>query len=84
MPKKKQTFESAMQRLEEIVALLEQNNASLDDSLKLFEEGVSLISYCNETLENARLRVEKLTIPAGIADKEALPMDGGEEEQENL
>ena len=63
MPKKKQTFENAMQRLEEIVSLLEKNEASLDDSLKLFEEGVSLITFCNDTLEQAKLRVEKLTVP---------------------
>ena len=63
MPKKKQTFENAMQRLEEIVSLLEKNEASLDDSLKLFEEGVSLITFCNGTLEQAKLRVEKLTVP---------------------
>ena len=63
MPKKKQTFENAMQRLEEIVSLLEKNEAPLDDSLKLFEEGVSLITFCNDTLEQAKLRVEKLTVP---------------------
>ena len=63
MPKKKQTFENAMQRLEEIVSLLEKNESPLDDSLKLFEEGVSLITFCNDTLEQAKLRVEKLTVP---------------------
>ena len=63
MPKKKQTFENAMQRLEEIVSLLEKNESPLDDSLKLFEEGVSLITFCNDTLEEAKLRVEKLTVP---------------------
>lgn len=79
MAKKKQSFESAMQRLEEIAALLEENDASLDDSLKLFEEGVSLISYCNETLENAKLRVEKLTLPVESAKA---PSTGGEETPE--
>ena len=44
MPKKKQTFENAMQRLEEIVSLLEKNEAPLDDSLKLFEEGVEKLT----------------------------------------
>lgn len=35
----KQTFESAVTRIEEISKLLEDKNISLDDSIKLFEEG---------------------------------------------
>lgn len=55
----KHTFESAMVRLEEIVRLLESGNAPLDDSLKLFEEGVALVRLCSDKLENAE---QKLTI----------------------
>ena len=36
------TFEQAMARLEEIVSLLEKNEESLDETIKLFEEGLKL------------------------------------------
>ncbi len=54
------TFEQAMQRLEEIVKNLENGNASLDSSLKLFEEGVKLVSECKKQLDNAEQRVKIL------------------------
>ena len=54
-------FEDAVARLEEIVSALEGAKCDLDESLGLFEEGVSLVKYCNEKLENAQLKVRKLT-----------------------
>ena len=57
----KYTFEEAMSRLEEIVKALETGKASLDDSLELFEEGVKLVRFCNGNLENAELKIKKLT-----------------------
>ncbi len=41
-------FEEAMVRLEEIVRLLEQGEATLDEALALFEEGVKLARFCND------------------------------------
>lgn len=61
-------FEAALARLEEITRLLEGGNASLDDSLKLFEEGVMLVRLCNEKLENAKLRVLKVAGTEMAAD----------------
>ena len=55
------SFEAAMARLEEITRLLEGGTAGLDDSLKLFEEGVGLVRFCNEKLENAKLKVLKIS-----------------------
>lgn len=61
MPKKENiTFESAISRLEEIVKLLEKGNSSLDDSLKLYEEGISLIRFCNKALDNAESKIKIL------------------------
>ena len=54
-------FEDGLKRLEEIVAKLESGNLSLDDSLKLFEEGVKLVRFCNERLAEAQQKVELLT-----------------------
>ena len=52
------TFEEKLAKLAEIVDKLEAGNElPLEDSLKLFEEGVSLVSSCREMLENAELRV---------------------------
>ena len=61
MPEKKKTFEQAMARLEEIVALLERGEAPLEDSLKLFEEGTALMKQCSTLLDKAEQKVTKLT-----------------------
>ncbi len=56
------TFESAMARLEEIVAQLEGGNCTLDESLKLFEEGAKLTAFCNESLKAAEQKITQLTL----------------------
>ena len=62
MPKKETiTFESAIARLEEIVKFLEKGNSSLDESLKLYEEGISLIRFCNNALDNAENKIKILS-----------------------
>lgn len=53
------TYEMAVKRLEEIVNLLEKNEATLDESMKLFEEGTKLAALCNKKLEEAE---QKITI----------------------
>ncbi len=60
MTKKNITFEAAMERLDEITRLLESGAEGLDDSLKLYEEGVSLIRLCTKTLESAEQSVKVL------------------------
>lgn len=51
------TYEKAMTRLEEIVSLLEKNDVSLDDSIKLFEDGTRLTAFCSEKLKNAKAKI---------------------------
>lgn len=53
-------FESALARLEEIVKELETGDLPLEQSLKLFEEGIKLSRICNKRLEDAERRVEIL------------------------
>ena len=53
------TYEEAVKRLEEIVTLLEKNEATLDESMKLFEEGTKLAAICNKKLNDAK---QKITI----------------------
>ena len=57
---KQPTFEQDLDRLEEIVAKLEEGGLPLDDSLKLFEEGQNVLTRCREKLEKAQVHVEKL------------------------
>ena len=54
------TFEVAMKRLENIVEMLGEGNLSLEDSLKIFEEGMGLCKFCNKELDEAEYKVEKL------------------------
>ena len=61
MAKEKVSFEQAMERLEEIVALLESGSEPLDSSMKLFEEGTKLAEFCRKTLEKAEQKVTMLT-----------------------
>ncbi len=57
---KKFQFEKAFERIEEIVAILEKGTASLDESLKLYEEGIGLIRKCSEIIGKARQFVTKV------------------------
>ena len=69
MPKKKLNFEESLERLEEILSLLENGDAKLDDTLKLYEEGVSLVRACNQYLQTAEQTVKTLQItPDGTAE----------------
>ena len=55
------TFEEKLAKLTQIVDKLEAGNElPLEDSLKLFEEGVGLVSSCREMLENAEQRIENV------------------------
>jgi exodeoxyribonuclease VII small subunit len=53
-------FEASLARLEEIVTELEGGELPLEQSLKLFEEGIKLVRICNARLEEAERKVEVL------------------------
>lgn len=53
-------FEDSLARLEQIVKELESGDLPLDQSLRLFEEGIKLSRVCNKRLEEAERRVEIL------------------------
>jgi exodeoxyribonuclease VII small subunit len=50
-------FEDAMERLEQIVEGLESGDLSLEESLKIFEEGMNLVNFCSKKLEEAEQKV---------------------------
>ena len=53
-------FEDSLKRLESIVSQLEQGDLPLEESLKLFEEGVSLSASCKQELDAAEGKVQML------------------------
>lgn len=71
-------FEKKLNRLEEIVQKMEKGDLALDDSLKLFEEGVRLSRECQVRLTEAEEKVKKLV--AVDADGNAVTEDFSPEE----
>lgn len=56
--KNKHTFEEALKRLEEIVSRLETSEVPLEETLNLFQEGMELVNFCNQKLEEVKHKVE--------------------------
>jgi exodeoxyribonuclease VII small subunit len=74
---KKPDFERSLARLEEVVGKLESPQLSLDEAMKLFEEGVGLSRECQKQLEEAEGRVEILLKKAdGKLAAEAFELEG--------
>ena len=61
--KETMSFEKAMDRLQELVEILENGEETLDNSMKLFEEGAKLSAFCYEKLDNAEQKIVKLSVP---------------------
>ena len=55
------TFEELMETLEEITNKLEKEQISLDESVKLFEEGMNISKECNKKLEEAQEKILLIT-----------------------
>lgn len=72
------TFEQAMQRLEEIVSLLEDGEAPLNESMALFEEGTKLSAYLSQLLDTAEQKVTMMTVRDGAETE--IPFDTQEGE----
>ena len=60
--KKDIKFEEALERLAEINEKLESDEISLEDSIKLFKEGLELSKLCQKKLDEAKLEIEKIEI----------------------
>ncbi len=63
-PKKehqKNSFEHSLKRLERIVETLEQGEVSLEEAIKMYEEGIELSKFCLEKLTQAQLKLKKLS-----------------------
>ena len=68
------SFEDALRELENIVSSLERGDVSLDDAIAAFERGTALKAHCQARLEEARMKVEQIRLPAdGAPPSEAAP-----------
>ncbi len=73
--KKQMSFEQSMDRLEEIVSLLESGDGTLEEAMALFEEGSKLAGSCSEMLDKTEQKVTKL-----LGSGEEAPFDGADED----
>lgn len=62
------TFEQAMSRLEEIIAALENNQTSLENSVELFQEGIKLSKICSDKLVGIEDKVAKILVDGKLED----------------
>ena len=71
-PVAKMSFEAAMHELEDVVRRMESGDATLEESIKLYERGAALKKRCEETLKEAEEKVAAITLddkgqPTGTA-----------------
>lgn len=55
------TFESSIERIEQIIATIEDNQVTLDESINLYKEGMLLSKFCMEKLNGVEAEVSILT-----------------------
>ena len=70
MTKKNLNFQDSLAKLEGIVDALDDNDVSLEESVKKFEEGIKLVKDCQKQLKEAELKVNKLMGDGEILDQE--------------
>lgn len=75
------SFEQAVERLEKIVADMENAELPLDDVLKKYEEGTKLVQFCSQKLDEAEKKIEILQKKSDGSLK-AEPFEPAEEETE--
>ena len=68
-------FEDALKRLEEIVRKLESGDVPLDQSIELYSEGEKLRGLCQQRLEAAQARIEKITLDRDGKPQATAPFD---------
>ncbi len=69
------SFEQALDKLEKIVNDLERGDVSLEDSIKIYEQGEALKKHCAKLLKSAEDKVEKIRIGADGTPKGNEPLD---------
>ncbi|WP_042245205.1 exodeoxyribonuclease VII small subunit [Paracoccus sp. PAMC 22219] len=70
------SFEEAMRELEATVGKLETGEATLEESIALYERGAALRAHCETRLREAEERVEKITLAANGQPAGTTPVEG--------
>lgn len=70
------SFEDALRALERVVRRLESGEASLDESIALYERGEALRGHCQARLDAAQMRIEKIVANADGKATGTVPFDG--------
>ncbi|WP_108502045.1 MULTISPECIES: exodeoxyribonuclease VII small subunit [Paracoccus] len=70
------SFEDAMRELEATVGKLETGEATLEESIALYERGAALRAHCETRLREAEERVEKITLAANGQPTGTTPAEG--------
>ena len=70
------SFEEAMKELEATVGKLEHGEATLEESIALYERGAALRQHCDAVLRQAEERVEKITLAANGQPAGTTPVEG--------
>lgn len=70
------SFEDAMKELEATVGKLETGEATLEESITLYERGAKLRAHCEKRLRQAEERVEKITLAADGSPNGTTPAEG--------
>lgn len=73
MGKKKSTYEENVKRLEDIATKIEAGDMGLEQTIELFEEGIALAKECQQFLNQAELKVNKLVGEQGGKTEEFMP-----------
>ena len=73
---KNMSFEEAMKELEATVGKLEHGEATLEESIALYERGAALRAHCDQVLRAAEERVEKITLSANGQPTGSVAVEG--------
>lgn len=77
--KKKLTFEEAYEKLEAVVGKLQQGQATLEESIKLYEEGTQLAQHCSQLLSEMKGKVQVLMPKEAEGEVEPQPFQTEED-----
>lgn len=65
------SYNDVMKRIEEIVTALEAGGTSLDETLKMFEEGAKLLKECQQELEQAEKKIDGIRLDDSVDFQES-------------
>ena len=67
---KKPSIEEAFNEIEKKIDLLEKEDVSLEDSFRYYQEGMELLKYCNESIDQVEKKVQKISSDGKTEDFE--------------